>query len=91
MAFNKKLALKRIDELFAQAEQEEKYANRYVELARKIAMKAQVSIPREYRRRYCHSCYSYILPGKTGRSRIYKKTQIITCFNCGNVDRYPLK
>lgn len=91
VAVSKKLARERIDQLFLQAEEEPNYADRYVELARKIAMKAQLSMPANYRKRYCHKCYSYIISGKTGRIRTYSGKLIVSCFNCGNKDRYPLK
>ena len=90
MAVNKKLARERIYQLFEQAELEENHADRYVDLARKIAMKAQLSMPKALRRRYCYNCYSYLVSGKTGRIRLYKGKQIITCLKCGNIDRYVL-
>ena len=87
----KKLALDRVNELFAQAEKEPSLADRYVELARKVAMKAQLSMPSNLRRKYCHKCYSYLFPDRTGKYRIVNKVQEVICLKCGNVDRYPLK
>ena len=65
----KPLARERIAVLFSQAEktfpEHPEYSDRYVTLARKIAMRHRVRIDREYRRRYCHHCYRYWCPGQT--------------------------
>ncbi len=53
------IALQRIKILFENAKKMPKYANRYVELARKIAMKARISIPRQYKRMFCKHCKNY--------------------------------
>ena len=63
----KPLARERIAVLFSEAEnvyrEHPEYSDRYVALARKIAMRQRVRIDREYRRRYCHHCYRYLVPG----------------------------
>lgn len=83
----KKLAEERVRELFKQAETAEaKYADRYVDLARKIASKAQLSIPKGLRRMYCHNCYKY---GKNASRRVKNKVLVVECNYCNNVDRYP--
>lgn len=91
MAVNKKLAKERIIKLFEQAEIEKKYADSYVELARKIAMKAQISIPKSYKRKYCHNCYKFLIPGENSRQRTYAGSLVITCFSCKHISRIPLK
>jgi len=90
----KRIARKRIDILFREAEKRAKegrleLANRYVEIARKISMKYLVRIPKQYRMRYCKKCHSYLLPGKNCRVRIQKHKVVITCLNCGAIKRYP--
>ncbi|OYT61218.1 ribonuclease P [Thermoplasmatales archaeon ex4484_30] len=90
----KRIALKRIHKLFQQAERRAfenrlELSDRYVQLARKIAMRYLIRMPREYKRRYCKHCYSYLLPGKNCRVRLKKKRVVVTCFNCGKKSRYP--
>jgi len=92
--FRKKIARERINRLFQEAEKRAmegkiELANRYVELARKIAMKYLVRIPKIYRMRFCRKCNSYLIPGKNCRVRIHKHRIIITCDKCGNIKRYP--
>jgi len=91
----KKIAEKRIKILFKLAEEELKKENfdrvrRYVELARKIGMKAQYTIPRELKRKFCKKCNMLLIPGKTCMVRLNKKTKTINikCFNCNNIKRY---
>ena len=90
----KRIALHRIHRLFQQAERRAfenrlELANRYVELARKIAMRYLVRMPRAYKRRYCKHCYAYLVPGKNCRVRLKKRKVVVTCFNCGGLMRYP--
>lgn len=65
-------------------------SNRYVKLAKKIAMKAKVRIPKELRRRMCKNCLSYLRPGKNCRIRTKEKKLIIYCFDCRKFIRIPL-
>jgi ribonuclease P protein subunit RPR2 len=69
-------------------------AQRYVDLARKIAMAAKVRLPRAYRRQVCRHCKSFILPGVNCRVRTRQRREphvVITCFNCGKQTRLPMK
>jgi ribonuclease P protein subunit RPR2 len=91
----KKIAEERIHRLFTLAERraaEDRLdlADRYVELALKIGMSQQVSIPREFRQRYCHECHSYLVPGRNAKVRINSKRNSIDyhCRACGEVNRY---
>lgn len=94
----KRIAMQRIQTLFQLAReihhQDPALAQRYVDLARKIAMAAKVRLPREYRRQVCRHCKSFILPGVNSRVRIKKRREphaVITCLNCGKHMRIPLK
>ena len=94
--FQKTIADKRINKLFSMAEQRAlsgnfNLADRYVELARKISMRYLVPIPKEYKRRFCKHCYSYLLPHVTCRIRIHRGKLIIYCHNCKRYTRIPLK
>lgn len=90
----KKIAKERIEILFKLMEdmKGENYdlARKYVELARKIAMKYRVKIPKEYKLKFCKKC---LYPYKEGkfRVRIAKSRVIITCLNCGYTKRVPIR
>lgn len=92
----KKIAKKRIKKLFELAyikalEHNFKLSDRYVKLARKLSMKYLVKIPLEHKRSFCKHCYSYILPGVTGRVRIRDKKIVIYCYKCKKFTRVPIK
>ena len=63
----KKIAGERIEVLFEQARREfrahPERSNRYVDIARRIAMRQRIRLGRELRRQYCHHCYSFLVPG----------------------------
>ena len=97
-AATKRIAMQRIQTLFRLAKEifheDPSLAQRYVDIARKIAMAAKVCLPTEYRREVCRHCKSFILPGVNCRVRIQQKREphvVITCFNCGKYSRIPLK
>jgi len=87
------MALQRIERLFKLAEEwhreHPERSNRCVELARRIAMKYRVRIPKVYRRRFCRKCGSYFIFGKNARVRLKKKRVVVECLNCGFKRRYP--
>jgi ribonuclease P protein subunit RPR2 len=92
----KKIALERIKKLFHLAEQQAyipnmKLADRYVQLARNISMRYQVSIPAEYKQCFCKHCYSYLQPSVNSRYRLHNKRLVIFCFNCKKYTRFPIK
>ena len=100
MKHNKKIqktiAKRRINKLFLMAEEnaisgELKLSDRYVELARKISMKYLTPIPREYKRRFCKHCYSYLIPSVNCRVRIHKGKTVIYCHSCKKYTRIPFK
>lgn len=91
----KKIAAERIERLFGSAylvyDKDPLLSNRYIMLARKIAMKYRVKIPKQYRLNYCRKCLSFLLPGKNTRMRINSGKVTVTCMNCGHTRRYPIK
>jgi len=92
----KTIAKRRIRYLFLLAEKYAlsgrlKLANRYVEIARKISMRYLVPVPKEFKRTFCKHCYSFLLPGVTGRFRLHRSKLIIYCLNCKKFTRIPLK
>jgi ribonuclease P protein subunit RPR2 len=98
MNSTKHIALKRVHMLFGLAKEviheDPELAQRYVQIARKIAMRTQLRLPKEYRRLICRKCKSFILPGVNCRIRIQQRREphmVITCLNCGGHSRIPLK
>lgn len=91
----RKLAVERIKSLFKHAEAAfSKYperSNRYITMARKIAMKTKTKIPSNLKRRYCKHCYKYLKPGVNCRVRINKSRVIYYCLNCKKFTRIPVK
>ena len=94
----KQIALQRVHILFCLARkvvhEDPELAQRYVEIARKIAMGTKLRLPREYRRLVCRHCKSFILPGVNCRVRTQSRREphvVITCLNCGKHSRMPLK
>jgi len=90
----RRIARERIRILFSMMEKmkDEDYdlARRYVELAKKIAMKYRVKIPKRFKMLFCKKC---LYPYKAGlfRVRIRKSRVIITCLNCGYERRIPIR
>jgi len=79
----KRIAYRRIRVLFTLAKQiiheRPDLADRYVEIARRIAMKARIHLPKEFRLLLCRHC--------TRR----EPHVTITCLRCGGHIRIPLR
>ena len=88
-----RIAQERIEILFEEAENIFKknptLANRYVELARKLAMKTRLKMPRKFKRKFCKHCNVYLLPGLNCRVRTSKSTLLYYCLDCKNYSRMP--
>ena len=87
----KLIAKERIETLFKEASMtnDQTLRNRYVELARKLVQKANIRMPREFKRKYCKHCYSYF-NSKNSRVRTTKHKMISTlCFECKKRTRFP--
>jgi len=98
MNSSKQIALQRVHILFSLAKKtihDDPYlAQRYVKIARRIAMKTRLRLPKEYRRLVCRKCKNFIMPGVNCRVRIQKTRSphiVVTCFNCGECSRIFLK
>ena len=91
----KNIAKERIAILLKQAEEmfskNPKLSNRYVYLARRIAMKARFKMPSLFKRKFCKHCYHFLMPGKNARIRTREGKLIIYCLNCKKYTRIPLK
>ena len=95
---SKRIALQRIHKLFQLARdtivEDEKLAQRYVGIARKLSMATRTRMPLEYRRQICRECKRFILPGVNCRVRIQQRREthiVVTCGYCGTHIRYPVK
>ena len=100
-----KIAEKRIDQLFEFAEliftdkkfqnltesDKQKYANNYVDIARKISMKAQKPLISKYKKYFCKHCYSYIRPGISTRVRTKSDNLVTYCNNCKKFMKIDIK
>ena len=91
----KEIAKERIKILFQQAEEvfssNKSLANRYVTLARKIAMKVKLHIPLELKRKFCKHCYKFLMPGVNSRIRTRDGKVIISCLECKKFTRIPVR
>ena len=94
MTSKKQVALERIKILFKQAKRifnkNPALSNRYVTLARKIAMKAKVRIPRDLQKKFCKHCYKYLVPGTNCRVRTINKKIVYYCLDCKKYMRFPI-
>ncbi len=98
MSSTKQIALRRVHTLFSLAKEvireDPEQAQRYIQIARRIAMRTRLSLPKEYRLLICKKCKTFILPGVNCRIRIQQRREphmVITCLNCGGHSRIPLK
>ncbi len=81
------IALERIYRLFELAEQEfEKHperSKRYVELARKIGTRSNVTIPSKLKKRFCKKCGAFLVYGTNGELEEKEKIGNLKCRECG--------
>lgn len=63
-------------------------ARRYVRLARRIAQRHRLSLPRAFDRATCDACDRYQIPGRNARVRTRDGHVVVTC-ECGAQQRYP--
>jgi ribonuclease P protein subunit RPR2 len=93
----REIAEERIRILFEQAEdklgEEPVLSKRYLELARRIGERAQVSIPEELRRKFCSNCNLYFKPGNNCKVSFNTEEKFVeyTCGECGEVEKYGYK
>lgn len=95
MKDTKSIAAERVAILMRMAEEvfaeNKSMANRYVEHARKIAMRYTLKFPREWKKRICKHCYSFLKPGINCRVRTQKGRVVITCLECSRAMRIPIR
>lgn len=93
----KDITLKRVQTLLDLArttfDMDPSLSQRYVYLARRIAMASRTHLPKEFRFRICRHCKHYVIPGFAFRVRIKKRRYphiVVTCPNCGKHMRMPI-
>lgn len=89
------IARRRIRFLFEEAKdsfkKDSKLSNKFVKLARRLAMRYKIKLPSELKKKFCKHCHSYLVPGVNCRVRVHKHRVIYYCVNCKNYIRIPLK
>ena len=92
---SRRLARERIGILFDRAREffpeNPALSDRCVDLARRIAMRQRVRIPRELRRRFCRRCSAYLVPGVNQRVRVHRGKVVTTCLRCSALRRYRVE
>ena len=86
----KKIAEERVKTLFKEASKNPSMGNRYVQLARKIAMKVNLKFPRSLKRKFCKHCYSYFTSGNY-RVRTRNKMVVYYCLKCKRYMRFKIQ
>jgi ribonuclease P protein subunit RPR2 len=87
------IAAERIDRLHALARaaaraSDDDRAREYVRLARRLAERNRLRLPREFRRFTCDACDAFLVPGRNARVRTRDGHVVVTC-DCGSHARYP--
>jgi ribonuclease P protein subunit RPR2 len=86
------VARERIGVLFEQAlrafHEHPERSNRYVALARRIAMRQRIRMEPEFRRQYCHHCFTFLVPGQNMRVRVHRGNVVVTCLSCAKKTRF---
>lgn len=85
----KKIAKERIAILLEKAATSDK-SKRYIELARKIAMKLNIKLTKQQKRLFCKHCYTFLRNGVNATTRTHNKKLIIFCKECKKYTRIPL-
>lgn len=87
------IAAERIDRLAALAREaaragDVERSREHVRLARRIAERNRLRLPRRFRRFTCDRCDAYLVPGRNARVRLGDGRVVVTC-DCGEISRYP--
>lgn len=89
----RKIGYERIEILFNEANKvfgkNQELARKYVILARKIAMRLRLRLPKELKRKFCRNCNSYLKSGTNCKIRTKNKMVIYKCYICNHITRIP--
>jgi ribonuclease P protein subunit RPR2 len=86
-----KIAKARINFLFKLAKENHSLSDKYVKIARRIAMKYKIRLSSNLKKRFCKHCHKYSVPGVNCRVRLHKHRLIYYCLNCRHFMRHPVK
>ena len=90
--FFKDIAAERIRTLLAQAEAmfpaDKRLADRYAFLSLRIAMKLNVRMPSELKRKICPHCHVFLMPGTNSRVRVREGNVVSFCLECRHYTRF---
>lgn len=90
-----KIADNRIKFLFQSAKEIFKensaLADKYVKIARRVAMKNKIKISSSLKKKFCKNCHRYLVPSLNCRVRLHKHRLIYYCLECKHYMRYPVK
>lgn len=90
-----KIAKRRIIFLFKLAKEHFKedsnLSDKYVKIARRIAMKYKIRLPSQLKKMVCKNCHRYLMPGVNCRVRLHKHRIIYYCLGCKHYMRHPVK
>lgn len=85
-------ALERVYDLFKEArlvfKTDEELSKKYVKLARKIAMRVNLRMPREIKVQFCRNCDAYMIPGVNCRIRTKNRKVVYYCLECKHFRKY---
>ena len=73
------------------AKEQPSLARRQMHIARKIAQKARIKLPRHMKRHLCKICGAVLIPGENCRVRVRsnRSTHLtVTCLDCGAIRRF---
>ncbi|MFB6221774.1 MAG: ribonuclease P protein component 4 [Halolamina sp.] len=92
---NADIAAERIGRLAALAEEavvagHPDRSREYVRLARRLAERHRLSLPKGFDRSVCDRCDIYQRPGRNVRVRVRDGTVVRRC-DCGGIERYPYR
>ena len=92
-AQEKRIARERIEILLEKSEEvfeeDRALAKRYVRLARRIGMRYNVTLPKQWKQRICKGCGTLLVPGANCRVRTRQRRVTLTCLECNSVKRMP--
>ena len=66
-------------------------SDKYVKLARRIAMKYKIRLTPELKKRFCKHCHKYLVHSVNCRVRLHKHRLIYYCISCKHFMRHPIK
>ncbi len=90
-----RIAKERIKLMFELAKdnfkKDSRISDKYIKMARRIAMKHKIRLPSSLKKRFCKNCHKYLVPSFNCRVRIHKHRLIYYCLSCRHYMRHPIK